>query len=66
MPRECPQATCSNASAFAQGAENDNTADGKQYDGGQRGDQHEVWVQVKDVGEDRRDSENDSQEVGQK
>lgn len=52
--------------AFAQGAEDDNAANRKGYDGGQRGDQHERCVQVKNVGEYSCDSKDDPHHIGPK
>jgi hypothetical protein len=36
---------------FAQSVQNDNAADREGHDGGERGDEHEHSVEVKDVGE---------------
>ena len=65
IPCQRHSSLASNA-AFAQGVEDDNAADGEGYDGGQRGDQHERCVQVKEIGEDGCDSEDDAEEVGPK
>jgi hypothetical protein len=51
------------ASFFAQGVENGGSADGEADDGSERGDQHEVRAEAKNVGEYGSDCEDQSQHV---
>ena len=49
--------------ALAQGVENRSAADAEAQNGSQGGDQHDVCAEVDDVGDDRCDSEKQSQDV---
>jgi hypothetical protein len=51
---------------FAQGAEDDNAADRKRHHGGERGDQHQRRVQVKNVSEYGRHGEYDPHQIAPK